>query len=82
MLTQMLRTVLGQNSKSKGYVAALLFSRFLTASKDEPGPDDPPRPKYASYDSGPSFGNLGPLPPDELPSNPYAQSSWNVNNLV
>ncbi|KAJ7072344.1 hypothetical protein C8F01DRAFT_1103577 [Mycena amicta] len=26
----------------------------------EPGPSDPPGPRYPSYDSGPSFGNLGP----------------------
>ncbi|KIL66325.1 hypothetical protein M378DRAFT_186118 [Amanita muscaria Koide BX008] len=31
----------------------------------EPGPTDPPGPKYESYDSGPSFGNRGPLPPDD-----------------
>ncbi|KDQ57602.1 hypothetical protein JAAARDRAFT_269020 [Jaapia argillacea MUCL 33604] len=27
----------------------------------EPGPDDEPGPRYISYGSGPSFGNLGPL---------------------
>ncbi|KIM45431.1 hypothetical protein M413DRAFT_66595 [Hebeloma cylindrosporum] len=47
----------------------------------EPGPNDPPGPKYASYDSGPSFGNFGPLPTDDQPppasNNPYARSSWN-----
>ncbi|PFH52095.1 hypothetical protein AMATHDRAFT_57984 [Amanita thiersii Skay4041] len=31
----------------------------------EPGPTDPPGPKYESYDSGPSFGNFGALPPDD-----------------
>ncbi|KJA20070.1 hypothetical protein HYPSUDRAFT_838373 [Hypholoma sublateritium FD-334 SS-4] len=46
----------------------------------EPGPHDPPGPKYASYDSGPSFGNFGPLPTDEHPTasiNLYANNSWN-----
>ncbi|KAF9527379.1 hypothetical protein CPB83DRAFT_768808 [Crepidotus variabilis] len=45
----------------------------------EPGPDDPPGVKYASYDSGPSFGNFGPLPTDDhvASNNPYAHSSWN-----
>ncbi|RDB16930.1 hypothetical protein Hypma_002398 [Hypsizygus marmoreus] len=48
----------------------------------EPGPHDPPGPKYESYDSGPSFGNFGPLPMDDLPTasnNPFAQNSWNPN---
>jgi hypothetical protein len=31
----------------------------------EPGPSDHPGPHYESYDSGPSFGNFGPLPTDE-----------------
>ena len=51
----------------------------------EPGPHDPPGPKYASYDSGPSFGNFGPLPVDEHPTasiNPYANNSWNVRSLT
>jgi len=52
---------------------------ILTAQQREPGPDDPPGPKYASYDSGPSFGNFGPLPPDDHPAkNPYG--SWNVGS--
>ncbi|KAJ3505625.1 hypothetical protein NLJ89_g7322 [Agrocybe chaxingu] len=44
----------------------------------EPGPNDPPGVKYASYDSGPSFGNFGPLPTEDLPpaSNPYAGGGW------
>ncbi|KAF9462337.1 hypothetical protein BDZ94DRAFT_1261635 [Collybia nuda] len=48
----------------------------------EPGPHDPPGPKYESYDSGPSFGNFGPLPPDDHPTasnNPFAHNSWNPN---
>ncbi|KAF5376295.1 hypothetical protein D9615_008539 [Tricholomella constricta] len=49
----------------------------------EPGPNDPPGPKYESYDSGPSFGNFGPLPMDDQPpasnNNPFAQNSWNPN---
>ncbi|KAF9568244.1 hypothetical protein CPC08DRAFT_679876 [Agrocybe pediades] len=49
----------------------------------EPGPNDPPGPKYESYDSGPSFGNFGPLPADDgrpASSNPYARGgSWNPN---
>ncbi|EAU91127.2 hypothetical protein CC1G_03295 [Coprinopsis cinerea okayama7 len=44
----------------------------------EPGPNDPPGPKYESYDSGPSFGNFGPLPTEDRAStNPYGGSSWN-----
>ena len=35
----------------------------------EPGPHDPPGPHYESFDSGPSFGNFGPLPPDNHASN-------------
>lgn len=31
----------------------------------EPGPNDPPGPKFESY--GSSFGNFGPLPPDNVP---------------
>ncbi|KAG6876929.1 hypothetical protein C0992_011333 [Termitomyces sp. T32_za158] len=42
----------------------------------EPGPHDPPGPKYESYDSGPSFGNFGPLPPDDHVPAPDI-SSWN-----
>ncbi|KDR75025.1 hypothetical protein GALMADRAFT_268571 [Galerina marginata CBS 339.88] len=51
----------------------------LGEPQHEPGPNDPPGPKYASYDSGPSFGNFGPLPTDERPAsnNPYARGSWN-----
>ncbi|KAJ7188288.1 hypothetical protein C8R46DRAFT_1054262 [Mycena filopes] len=30
----------------------------------EPGPNDLPGPHYPSYDSGPSFGNFGPMPDD------------------
>ncbi|KAF8069975.1 hypothetical protein FPV67DRAFT_1485683, partial [Lyophyllum atratum] len=45
----------------------------------EPGPHDPPGPKYESYDSGPSFGNFGPLPTDDhapASNNPFA-NTWN-----
>ncbi|KAJ8515599.1 hypothetical protein ONZ45_g7018 [Pleurotus djamor] len=51
----------------------------------EPGPADPPGPKYESYDSGPSFGNFGPLPDDAqyyVPppgshgANPYTNGHW------
>ncbi|KAG6885164.1 hypothetical protein C0993_005404 [Termitomyces sp. T159_Od127] len=46
----------------------------------EPGPHDPPGPKYESYDSGPSFGNFGPLPSDDhVPAPAPALSSWNPN---
>ncbi|TFK19320.1 hypothetical protein FA15DRAFT_709093 [Coprinopsis marcescibilis] len=45
----------------------------------EPGPNDPPGPKYESYDSGPSFGNFGPFPPEDRASlNPYGGGGgWN-----
>ncbi|KAF8627801.1 hypothetical protein AX15_004227 [Amanita polypyramis BW_CC] len=42
----------------------------------EPGPTDPPGPKYESYDSGPSFGNRGPLPPDD-----HFSPSWNPHGV-
>lgn len=43
----------------------------------EPGPHDPPGPRYESFDSGPSFGNFGPLP-DNASHNgePPWQKSW------
>ena len=45
----------------------------------EPGPNDPPGPKYESYDSGPSFGNFGPFPTEDRASmNPPFTNSWNV----
>ncbi|KAG7091054.1 hypothetical protein E1B28_010111 [Marasmius oreades] len=34
----------------------------------EPGPHDPPGPHYESFDSGPSFGNMGVLPSDDFSS--------------
>ena len=34
----------------------------------EPGPTDLPGPHYESYDSGPSFGNFGPMPTDYQPN--------------
>lgn len=43
----------------------------MTYLQHEPGPQDPPGPRYESFDSGPSFGNKGPLPdlgPITLPS--------------
>ncbi|KAG6817830.1 hypothetical protein H0H93_006951, partial [Arthromyces matolae] len=44
----------------------------------EPGPHDPPGPKYESYDSGPSFGNLGPFPIDDhIPVTTNNLSTWN-----
>ncbi|KAF9010684.1 hypothetical protein BDQ17DRAFT_1346684 [Cyathus striatus] len=53
----------------------------------EPGPHDPPGPKYESYDSGPSFGNFGPLPMDDGPPasmNPYAHwnGGWNAEGSM
>ncbi|KAG6829480.1 hypothetical protein H0H92_004361 [Tricholoma furcatifolium] len=41
----------------------------------EPNANDPPGPKYESYDSGPSFGNFGPLPTDDNAASKF--SSWN-----
>ncbi|KAJ7783164.1 hypothetical protein B0H16DRAFT_1447328 [Mycena metata] len=43
----------------------------------EPGPNDLPGPHYPSYDSGPSFGNFGPMP-DEGRSTPL-MSTWTPN---
>ncbi|KAJ7045500.1 hypothetical protein C8F04DRAFT_1065003 [Mycena alexandri] len=44
----------------------------------EPGPNDLPGPHYPSYDSGPSFGNFGPMP-DEGRSTPVLLSTWTPN---
>ncbi|KAF7428115.1 hypothetical protein PC9H_007334 [Pleurotus ostreatus] len=61
--------------------------RTEVGSIREPGPADPPGPKYESYDSGPSFGNFGPLPddahhyvppPGTYGGNPYA-NGWQPN---
>ncbi|KAJ3866570.1 hypothetical protein EV359DRAFT_36288, partial [Lentinula novae-zelandiae] len=41
----------------------------------EPSPNDAPGPHYISYDS--SFGNFGPLPPDDLPPQ-NALNAWNT----
>ncbi|KAF8829264.1 hypothetical protein HHX47_DHR3000905 [Lentinula edodes] len=44
----------------------------------EPGPHDAPGPHYISYSS--SFGNFGPLPPDDLPPqnalNTWVNTAW------
>ncbi|KZT29192.1 hypothetical protein NEOLEDRAFT_1175492 [Neolentinus lepideus HHB14362 ss-1] len=37
----------------------------------EPGPDDEPGPRYISYGSGPSFGNLGPFRDSGIGGGPY-----------
>ncbi|EPQ57058.1 hypothetical protein GLOTRDRAFT_120413 [Gloeophyllum trabeum ATCC 11539] len=37
----------------------------------EPGPEDEPGPRYISYGSGPSFGNLGPLRDSGFDGGPY-----------
>lgn len=43
-----------------------------------PGPQDPPGPRYESYDSGPSFGNMGPLPEDYSANPaPVFNNTWN-----
>ncbi|KAJ7725840.1 hypothetical protein DFH07DRAFT_853541 [Mycena maculata] len=42
----------------------------------EPGPNDLPGPRYPSYDSGPSFGNFGPLPDDASAFNARLLSTW------
>lgn len=42
----------------------------------EPSPNDAPGPHYISYDS--SFGNFGPLPPDDLPPQ-NALNAWVVS---
>ncbi|KAF7361892.1 hypothetical protein MVEN_00533700 [Mycena venus] len=42
----------------------------------EPGPNDAPGPHYPSYDSGPSFGNLGPFPDEGANYNEVVMSSW------
>ncbi|KAF8893376.1 hypothetical protein BD779DRAFT_1435825 [Infundibulicybe gibba] len=51
----------------------------------EPGPNDPPGPKYESYDS--SFGNFGPMPRMTIhpisgwnnPPKPSSEIPWNIN---
>ncbi|KAI5983104.1 hypothetical protein EDD15DRAFT_2202324 [Pisolithus albus] len=43
----------------------------------EPGPQDPPSPRYKSFDSGPSFGNFGPLPDNRsCNGEPLWQKLW------
>lgn len=47
----------------------------------EPGPQDPPGPRYESFDSGPSFGNFGPLPDNGSHNGePLWQKSWEQRN--
>lgn len=49
----------------------------LKPCQHEPGPFDPPGPRYESFDSGPSFGNLGLLPGNasHIGEPPWASSS-------
>lgn len=65
------------------YVTLLFAVHTAFQHKLQPGPQDPPGPRYESYDSGPSFGNMGPLPED-YSGNPAAMfnSTWNVNRLI
>ncbi|CAK5265770.1 unnamed protein product [Mycena citricolor] len=42
----------------------------------EPGPNDDPGPHYPSFDSGPSFGNFGPMPDDGPSRTPMFQPTW------
>ncbi|KAF8210214.1 hypothetical protein K438DRAFT_1710849 [Mycena galopus ATCC 62051] len=42
----------------------------------EPGPNDAPGPHYPSYDSGPSFGNFGPMPDEANNFNEVVTSTW------
>ncbi|KAJ7262193.1 hypothetical protein B0H12DRAFT_319434 [Mycena haematopus] len=42
----------------------------------EPGPNDAPGPHYPSYDSGPSFGNFGPMPDEANNYNEVVMSTW------
>ncbi|KAI6001353.1 hypothetical protein EDD15DRAFT_2192982 [Pisolithus albus] len=47
----------------------------------EPGPQDPPSPHYKSFDSGPSFGNFGPLPDNRsCNGEPLWQKLWEQHN--
>ncbi|KAI6046149.1 hypothetical protein EDC04DRAFT_1876676 [Pisolithus marmoratus] len=47
----------------------------------EPGPQDPPGPRYESFDSGPSFGNFGPLPDNGSHNGePSWPKSWEQRN--
>ncbi|KAH7924265.1 hypothetical protein BV22DRAFT_1120293 [Leucogyrophana mollusca] len=45
----------------------------------EPGPQDPPGPRYESFDSGPSFGNFGPLPDHAANNGMPPWSTWQPN---
>jgi hypothetical protein len=47
-------------------------------SQHEPGPQDPPGPRYESFDSGPSFGNKGPLPDFGPSTGPPPWTAWEV----
>lgn len=46
-------------------VARTVAIHTIGVQEHEPGPNDPPGPKFESY--GSSFGNFGPLPPDNVP---------------
>lgn len=76
-----LRSEVGETIPLVRLIFTSLYILSLNPQQREPGPQDLPRPKYESYDSGPSFGNFGPLPTDDHPhasNNPYAHPSWNV----
>ncbi|CAA7260570.1 unnamed protein product [Cyclocybe aegerita] len=72
------RSKVSENTLNAGYMQRKANGRAGIEDDHEPGPNDPPGVKYASYDSGPSFGNFGPLPAEDLPpaSNPYAGGGW------
>ncbi|KAJ6499319.1 hypothetical protein C8R45DRAFT_981967 [Mycena sanguinolenta] len=51
-------------------------SEFGALPIREPGPNDAPGPHYPSYDSGPSFGNFGPMPDDTNHHSEVVMSTW------
>ncbi|KAJ7084369.1 hypothetical protein B0H15DRAFT_888480 [Mycena belliarum] len=63
----------GQRSEFGGHALPIRGPAF---NPNEPGPNDAPGPRYPSYDSGPSFGNLGPMPDDVSAFRDVMLSTW------
>ncbi|KAJ6586905.1 hypothetical protein DFH09DRAFT_1141890 [Mycena vulgaris] len=63
----------GQRSEFGGHALPIRQPEFI---QNEPGPNDDPGPRHPSYDSGPSFGNFGPMPDDVEAFNNVMLSTW------
>ncbi|KAJ7132768.1 hypothetical protein C8R43DRAFT_1023243 [Mycena crocata] len=65
-----------QNGQRSEFGGQALPIREQDFAQNEPGPNDAPGPRYPSYDSGPSFGNFGPMPEDINGFNTVLMSTW------